>query len=389
VSIANSPAVQEKALSEIEKKIVDLNETASEQGSTLETLKAQNKEMRLSFDANQHNMDRIQEGIARGGNRTFINTGTDWNTTSDVIGMTSSGGSKLIFPSQSKTDRVYTECHTSHNGVDYRGTRSTTLSGISCQKWTEQTPHQHTVTPDSYANHGIGEHNYCRNPDDKPAPWCYTTDPNTEWEFCDATNSLQTSCQNGTEELKPGTVYTRWGRTSCPGSAELVYHGFTGGGMYNKEGNGYNYLCLPKVPIYDNPVAGVQTVRSYLYSTEYQTSDGPFSSLYDHDVPCAVCLVRGRFNTIMYPADSNCPTSEFTREYFGFLMTMRSLTSSTEWQNTDYICVDRDPEALPGTSGSTDGNLVYYAAAKCLGGGGIPCAPYIDDEILSCAVCTL
>lgn len=26
--------------------------------------------------------------------------------------------------------------------------------------------------------------NYCRNPDHKPRPWCYTLDPNTVWEFC-------------------------------------------------------------------------------------------------------------------------------------------------------------------------------------------------------------
>lgn len=27
--------------------------------------------------------------------------------------------------------------------------------------------------------------NYCRNPDGSERPWCYTTDPNIEREFCD------------------------------------------------------------------------------------------------------------------------------------------------------------------------------------------------------------
>lgn len=27
--------------------------------------------------------------------------------------------------------------------------------------------------------------NYCRNPDGEPRPWCFTTDPNKRWEYCD------------------------------------------------------------------------------------------------------------------------------------------------------------------------------------------------------------
>ena len=28
--------------------------------------------------------------------------------------------------------------------------------------------------------------NFCRNPDGEPkGPWCYTTDPDERWEYCD------------------------------------------------------------------------------------------------------------------------------------------------------------------------------------------------------------
>ena len=27
--------------------------------------------------------------------------------------------------------------------------------------------------------------NFCRNPDNGQDVWCYTTDPNTRWEYCD------------------------------------------------------------------------------------------------------------------------------------------------------------------------------------------------------------
>ncbi|XP_070532466.1 uncharacterized protein [Ptychodera flava] len=76
-------------------------------------------------------------------------------------------------------------CFSHENGVDYRGTVSTTLSGKTCQKWSEQTPHEHNRLPTDFPFAGLGDHNYCRNPDAEPKPWCYTTDPETRWDYCD------------------------------------------------------------------------------------------------------------------------------------------------------------------------------------------------------------
>ncbi|XP_055351222.1 uncharacterized protein LOC129597620 isoform X2 [Paramacrobiotus metropolitanus] len=61
--------------------------------------------------------------------------------------------------------------------TSYNGTKSTTLSGKTCQQWNVNTPHK------SY-NHRIGSHNYCRNPGNSDGPWCYTTDKNVNWEYC-------------------------------------------------------------------------------------------------------------------------------------------------------------------------------------------------------------
>ena len=60
---------------------------------------------------------------------------------------------------------------------NFAGTVSETKSGKTCQKWTSQDPHNH--------DNVIGDHNYCRNPDSGEGPWCYTTDPNSRWEYCD------------------------------------------------------------------------------------------------------------------------------------------------------------------------------------------------------------
>ena len=50
-------------------------------------------------------------------------------------------------------------------GSKYRGTINRTKSGRLCQKWTSQTPQKHNFGPIGKAARGLGDHNYCRNPD--------------------------------------------------------------------------------------------------------------------------------------------------------------------------------------------------------------------------------
>ncbi|XP_051511661.1 plasminogen isoform X1 [Myxocyprinus asiaticus] len=68
-------------------------------------------------------------------------------------------------------------------GSSYRGIISVTVSGKTCQNWASESPHKHSRTPKNYPCKGL-EGNYCRNPDDERSPWCYTTDPETRWEYC-------------------------------------------------------------------------------------------------------------------------------------------------------------------------------------------------------------
>lgn len=76
------------------------------------------------------------------------------------------------------------------NGAGYRGCKDVTHTGRRCQKWTDDSPHEHGRTPLQYPGFGLGYHNYCRNPDGEPAIWCYTEDPAQRWDFCD-------HCDNG------------------------------------------------------------------------------------------------------------------------------------------------------------------------------------------------
>ncbi|XP_056117364.1 hepatocyte growth factor [Rhinichthys klamathensis goyatoka] len=105
------------------------------------------------------------------------------------------------------------ECMTC-NGEIYRGPMDHTESGRECQRWDLEEPHKHLFHPKRYPDKGLKD-NYCRNPDGRQRPWCFTTDPSTPWEYCnikqcdsdkggDVDNT--TSCFRGRGEGYRGTV---------------------------------------------------------------------------------------------------------------------------------------------------------------------------------------
>merc|ERR1719217_781150 len=64
-------------------------------------------------------------------------------------------------------------------GKGYRGLVTSTVSGRTCQVWLKDKPHKIDMEPSE--SNGLGNHNYCRNPDgSEDKPWCYTMDPNPD-----------------------------------------------------------------------------------------------------------------------------------------------------------------------------------------------------------------
>ena len=53
-----------------------------------------------------------------------------------------------------------------------------TLSGLNCQRWDANSPHNPTYRPT------ITMHNNCSSPDGDDKPWCYTTNPYVRWDYC-------------------------------------------------------------------------------------------------------------------------------------------------------------------------------------------------------------
>ncbi|CAH1245082.1 TLL1 [Branchiostoma lanceolatum] len=75
-------------------------------------------------------------------------------------------------------------CYHGH-GSDYRGTVAVTDAGEPCLKWSETTYRQFNTYNYPVGYHGLGDHNYCRNPAGRilKKPWCYVNSPDS-WGYC-------------------------------------------------------------------------------------------------------------------------------------------------------------------------------------------------------------
>jgi len=97
--------------------------------------------------------------------------------------------------------------------TSYRGDMAVTQTGLECMAWNSQHPHAHGLTPEkeTYANKGIGYHNFCRNPDDEPnGAWCYTMDQKVRWEYCACCKSINSKIHF----LLTGIIYFSAARAS-------------------------------------------------------------------------------------------------------------------------------------------------------------------------------
>lgn len=98
------------------------------------------------------------------------------------------------------TGEDYRGCQTAtRSGFPRSRTESGNRSGLTCQRWDANSPHDVGIYSPSQNPQADLVNNYCRNPGgarDTPLSrmaaepvmlriWCYTTDPNIAWEYCD------------------------------------------------------------------------------------------------------------------------------------------------------------------------------------------------------------
>ncbi|RMC12651.1 hypothetical protein DUI87_10175 [Hirundo rustica rustica] len=108
------------------------------------------------------------------------------------------------------------------NGEDYHGEVSRTESGLECQRWDAQEPHMHGFILKHYPEKDL-KMNYCRNPDGELRPWCFTTNPNKRWEYCNIprcttpppVSGLDSQCLSGKGEDYRGRIAITESGNAC------------------------------------------------------------------------------------------------------------------------------------------------------------------------------
>uniref|UniRef100_A0A8W8IHH6 Short-chain collagen C4 n=1 Tax=Magallana gigas TaxID=29159 RepID=A0A8W8IHH6_MAGGI len=193
---------------------------------------------------------------------------------------------------------------------------------------------------------------------------------------------MQMKLSAGCDNSGNSVVYTRWGKKRCNSRHELVHSGYVGGSDYKNPGAAVEPLCLPKNPQWGKFKDGKDGQKAELLGAEYQmhTVSNYWRHYHDHDVPCAVCLVRQRSVVQMFPGRRTCYNG-WKLEYSGYLMAGRPIHKAA----STYTCVDRKPDLADGGKANQNGYLFYQVEAIC---GSLKCPPYVQGRELVCAVCS-
>ncbi|VDI20211.1 Hypothetical predicted protein [Mytilus galloprovincialis] len=81
----------------------------------------------------------------------------------------------------------------------------------------------------------------------------------------------------------------------------------------------------------------------------------------------------------MIPGRENCYQG-WKKEYNGLLASDHYASRASS-----FICVDKQPDYVPGGQENKDGRRLYFTSTKC---GSLSCPPYKDNQAVNCVVCS-
>ena len=183
----------------------------------------------------------------------------------------------------------------------------------------------------------------------------------------------------------------------------MIYTGAMAGPDTRSTGGASNHQCLPSDPQYYPSNNPSKAFHSSLRPTSYYVAYMPdLIHIHRHFAPCAVCEANQRVTTLMIPAMTRCPTSDWHLDYSGYLMSEIEHTykKKDDFAQTrgrasvNYICLDKNAESLTGNPRLKDvdygGAIINPVDADCSGIGGLTnCPPYHANNIaIACVVCS-
>jgi len=212
-------------------------------------------------------------------------------------------------------------CKQTQAGKEFTGHLTVTKSGKPCQSWAEQSPRSHKYTDDRLYPDGSAElaDNRCRNPDPtfNGGPWCYTLDPNTEWEICDVPlcpKKNQTACKETPtgRDFKGDVRVTINGKICQNWTAQNpVPHNFTSDFMF--------------------PDATVADAQNMCRNPDPQYSGGPWCFTMDPNTRWEPCDIPSCDTNTAMP--DFCKQTQAGREFMGHLTVTKSGKTCQSWDS--------------------------------------------------------
>jgi hypothetical protein len=176
------------------------------------------------------------------------------------------------------------------------------------------------------------------------------------------------------------SVFHRWGSRTCPAGSSLLYHGTMMSEDSHHRGGGANTICMHPAMQYPSGWSSGNQNGALLYTMEYQDTDA-IDHNEMHEAACAVCeLDHWESVYTQWGRSTTCTNGHITL-YTGFVM-----AHHYTHQRSEFICVDSERAAIPGSSsGNENGGNLYTTEFQCPSECHLE--KYPSEVEVGCAVC--